>query len=206
MDLEFDGSSVRVTEIREAHEYAGQRVHLMAHLGTARIAMQIDIGFGDAVTPGPIAVEYPTLLDFPAPRLRIYPKETVVAEKVHAMTVLGIANSRMKDFYDLWFMARMFSFAGQSLVDAIHATFERRKTFIPTEPPLALTITFAQQSQKVQQWQAFLSRNEIELDGVSFEEIINYLSDFLMPPLSAAATKSSFLANWTPADGWSKLS
>ena len=121
------------------------------------------------------------------------------------MTVLGITNSRMKDFYDQWFIPRTFSFAGQPLVDAIHATFDRRKTPIPAEAPLALTATFAHRSQKAQQWQAFLSRNELDPGPVSFEEIIADLHDFLMPPLSAASTATSFVANWVPGDGWDML-
>lgn len=199
--LVFDADSVQVMEIREQQEYDGQRVRLVAHLGNARIPLQIDIGFGDAVSPGSIVVQYPTLLDFPAPRLRAYPKETVVAEKVQAMVALGMANSRMKDFYDLWVMARTFSFAGELLVKALRATFARRRTPIPTQPPTALTSAFAHHQQKRRQWQAFLSRNGIDLGDVTFAQVVDKLSRFLMPPLSAARTLSPFPAMWV-VDDW----
>lgn len=200
--LTFDVDSVNVVEIREGQEYPGQRVQMVAYLGTARVHLQIDIGFGDAVTPGPVDAQYPTLLDFPAPQLRVYPRETVIAEKLQAMISLGIANSRMKDFYDIWFMARTFHFEGQLLVDAIRATFERRRTDIPTEPPLALTEVFTSHPQKVRQWQAFLSRNEVDLRGMAFEEIIDNLRSFLLPPLIAASTNTSYSATWSIVDGW----
>lgn len=132
--LMFDGRSVQVEEIREAQEYPGQRVRLQAHLGQARISLQVDIGFGDVITPAAPEVEYPSLLDFPAPRLRVYPKETVIAEKFQAMVVLGFINSRMKDFYDVWLMSKEFSFAGRLLARAIQATFERRQTDLPHSP------------------------------------------------------------------------
>lgn len=195
--LIFDPDSVQITPIRELQEYDGQRVKLTAHLANARIPLQIDIGFGDAVTPAPVTVEYPTLLDFPAPQLRIYPKETVVAEKTQALVALGMANSRMKDFYDLWFLANKFSFAGEPLADAMSATFARRRTPIPADQPLGLTETFYHHLQKQQQWRAFLSRNEIELDENSFADIIDELRKFLMPPLVAARNQTHFVATWT---------
>lgn len=133
--LTFAADAIRAGPIKEGDEYQGIRIHIDARLGNARIRLQIDVGFGDAVTPAPQAVSYPTLLEFPAPRLLAYPRETVVAEKFQAMTVLGIANSRMKDFYDLWTLARQFSFEGATLSAAIEATFDRRKTPLPTDAP-----------------------------------------------------------------------
>jgi predicted nucleotidyltransferase component of viral defense system len=137
--LEFLTETVRGARIREDEEYEGVRVQLEARLATARIKVQIDVGFGDVMTPAPQEIEYPVLLDFPAPRLRTYPRETVVAEKFEALVKLGIANSRMKDFYDLWVMARDFEFEGALLSQAIKATFERRGTALPTDVPLALS-------------------------------------------------------------------
>lgn len=134
--LIFDADSVRVTEIREGQVYPGRRVKLVGQLGTARTPVQIDVGFGDAVTPEAIEIDYPTLLDLPAPRLRAYPPETVVAEKLEAMVTLGMQNSRLRDFYDLWLIARQFSFEGPTLVAAVVATLSAEgRTFRTRCPP-----------------------------------------------------------------------
>lgn len=141
--LEFDPDSIRVAEIREGQSYQGQRVKLIARLGNANIPAQVDIGFGDVVTPEAQAIDYPTLLNLPAPRIRAYPPETVVAEKLQALVDLGMQNSRMKDFYDLWIIARQFSFEGPTMVAAVRATFERRATTLPKTVPTGLSEEFA---------------------------------------------------------------
>jgi len=125
--LNFDPQSIRVAEIREGQIYMGQRVKLVAFLSTARIPVQVDVGFGDVVTPDAEEIEYPTLLDLPAPTIRAYPPETVIAEKLQAMVALGMQNSRMRDYYDLWIISRQFSFEGAALVAAVQATFNRRR-------------------------------------------------------------------------------
>jgi Nucleotidyl transferase AbiEii toxin, Type IV TA system len=198
--LVFDPDSVRVTEIREEQEYGGQRVHLLATLGRARIPLQIDIGFGDAVTPAAEQVEYPALLELPGPRLWAYPKESVVAEKLHAMVALGVLNSRMKDFYDVWTMAQVFPFDGHTLCRAIWSTFERRRTEIPSSAPAGLTAKFAGQADKIVQWKAFLARNRLDVGGAEFARVIDDLGDFLLPPLSAIAGGQDFGKVW-PAQG-----
>jgi predicted nucleotidyltransferase component of viral defense system len=200
--LIFDAQSVRVSTIREDQEYQGQRVVLTARLGQARLSLQIDIGFGDAVFPAPIETTYPTLLEFPPPRLRIYPKESVVAEKLHAMVVLDLTNSRMKDFYDIWTLSRLFSFDSVALTQAIQATFDRRKTAIPMIMPTALTPEFAYHPTKVSQWQAFLKRNQLDIGEVSFAQIIDDLQIFLSLPLQALAQATHFSASWTVRDKW----
>lgn len=142
--LEFKDDTVSGQRIKEDQEYEGVRIELMALLGVARIPIQIDIGFGDALANRPQELsKFPTILDLPAPRVRTYPRETVVAEKFQAMVMLGIANSRMKDFYDLWFLSQKFEFEGEALSLAIKATFERRQTSVPHVPPLALTPEFS---------------------------------------------------------------
>lgn len=156
--LTFDESSIRIANIREEQEYQGQRVQLIAYLGKARIDLRIDIGYGDVVHPAPVELLYPALLKFPPPKVLAYPPESVVAEKLQAMVAFGMANSRMKDFYDVWDLARQFSFEGRTLVDAIKAIFERRRTEIPQEPPIALTVEFAEDPDKRGQWAAFLGR------------------------------------------------
>ena len=135
--LNFRAESVHAVRMKEDEEYEGLRLKLQAYLDAARISVQIDVGFGDAVTPGPDEITYPTLLDFPAPTLKAYPRVTVVAEKFQAMVMLGIANSRMKDFYDVWTLARHFAFSGPVLCAAMRATFERRKTVLPSTTALS---------------------------------------------------------------------
>jgi hypothetical protein len=152
----FDASAPDVGLIREEQEYGGIRIVTHARVTTARVRLQIDVGFGDALTPEALAIDFPTLLDFPAPRLRVYPRETVVAEKADAMVQLGLANSRMKDFYDLVVLSRLFEFDGRLLARAIRATFERRKTPLPLGLPTALTSEFADDPVKNTQWTAFV--------------------------------------------------
>jgi predicted nucleotidyltransferase component of viral defense system len=202
--LAFDAESIRIREIRELQEYGGQRVEFMAHLGKAHILMRVDIGFGDVVLPAATMAEYPTLLGFAAPRLRIYSRESVVAEKLHAMTVLDLTNSRLKDFYDLWVLARLFPFEGGMLQRAIAATFARRETALPEQLPMALTGAFAEAPGKAAQWLAFLRRNAIDVGDIQFAEILSELGAFLAPPLLAAASPAGFHAHWPAGGPWSK--
>lgn len=150
--LEFEEGSIRGEEIREDQEYRGVRVRLTAHLAGARIPLQVDVAFGDVVTPAPEPLEYPTMLDLPAPRLRAYPPEPVVAEKFQAMVALGMANSRMKDFYDVWALAERMRFEGRRLRRALEATFRRRRTPVPADAPVALTAEFHDDGSKRVQW------------------------------------------------------
>lgn len=200
--LAFLPETVAVNPIREEQEYGGQRVTLTAMLGNARIPLQIDVGFGDAVTPAAEVVELPTLLAMPAPSLRAYPKETVVAEKFQAMVVLGMANSRMKDFFDLWILCRSFSFSGQTLSDAIRATFRRRKTALPTDVPIALTDAFAADTKKQTQWKAFVSRADLSTKVAPLPDVLAFLRAFLLPPLQAVVAKTDFDWAWNPEGPW----
>jgi predicted nucleotidyltransferase component of viral defense system len=200
--LSFDPATVRVEEIRATEEYRGRRVRMVAMLGKARIPLQVDVGFGDAITPAAQELEYPTLLEFPAARLRVYPKESVVAEKLQAMVVLGMLNSRMGDFYDLWWMSRMFEFDGAVLARAIEATFARRRTAIPRATPVALTEAFALEPDKMTQWSAFLSRNRLDVGGVEFADVIQQLRRFLEPCLSALADGREWDKTWPEGGPW----
>lgn len=193
----FDPESVQAQAIREDNTYGGTRITLVARIGSARCALQIDVGFGDAVTPGPQTVAYPTLLDdFKAPTLRVYPVYTVIAEKYQAMVMLGQANSRMKDFFDLAVIARRTELDGATLASAIAATFSRRQTALPTERPLALTKQFSGDAAKLRQWQAFLNKNRI--DAASLGDAVALLNDLLWPPTQVAATNSQATAIWRP--------
>lgn len=201
--LQFDSSSVTVDAIREDQEYGGQRIKLTVRLGQARVSLQIDVGFGDAVTPAAETIEYPTLLGMEPPRLRAYPKETVVAEKLEAMVQLGLTNTRMKDFYDLVVLARSFAFDGPTLRDAIAATFRRRGTPFPSDTPIALTDAFAADETKRKQWLAFLSRSGLGERAGELIAVAEELRTFLLAPLRMAANGAVPAVNrWEPGGPW----
>jgi hypothetical protein len=153
--VSFDHDALRIEAIREAHEYGGSRLRTTAMLAGACIPITVDIGFGDAVEPGVQDIELPVLLDMPAPRLRAYAPETVIAEKLHAMVVLGMANTRMKDYHDVWMITTAFALEPERLRRAIAATFARRQTAIPSQIPEGLSDDFAQDPGKLRQWAAF---------------------------------------------------
>lgn len=165
--LRFDVGSIVIEPIREEATYAGLRARLVAFLGGARCHVQWDVGFGDAVTPGPQEADYPVLLDgFTPPRLRVYPRETVFAEKFEAIATLGIANSRMKDYFDLAALIHEGAMDQPVLAQAIRATFQRRGTALPDGVPFGLTEAFAVDRQKQEQWRAFLARNRLQAPGL----------------------------------------
>jgi len=174
----FDVDALRVELIREELEYGGLRLRTTARLAGARITVAIDIGFGDAIEPGIEEINLPVLLDFPEPRLRAYARETVVAEKFQAMVMLGLANSRMKDYYDIWMLSRSYDFDAERLSRAIAATFARRGTAIPEQVPDALTAAFALDVTKQRQWAAFV--RDLAGDVPALETIVIDLADFLM--------------------------
>ncbi len=198
----FDSDSITLSDIREDQEYHGQRVKLTASLGNAEICLQIDIGFGDAIVPDAEECEYPVLLDFPAPRLRCYAKETVIAEKLQAMVALGAINSRVKDLYDIWTLSHQAAFDGQILAKAIASTFERRKTEIPTAEPVALTAEFTGDPNTAALWKAFLERSGLDVSGASLDGVAKDIADFLMPPMQAARQGIDFKKAWPPSGPW----
>ncbi|MCK4765130.1 MAG: nucleotidyl transferase AbiEii/AbiGii toxin family protein [Candidatus Aminicenantes bacterium] len=200
--IEFAPESVSCSEIRERNVYLGIRIKLLSELAGAKLRLQIDIGFGDVIVPEPEQITYPTLLKFPAPRLRSYSRYTMVAEKFQAMVMLGIANSRMKDFYDTWIMAGEFEFSGEVLYRAVEATFNRRSTPIFSKAPIALTDTFSGDKIKRTQWNAFLRKNRLDTKGKSFEDIVKFLNIFFMPVVSALYKKAGFDCHWPPGGPW----
>ncbi|MGY3539840.1 putative nucleotidyltransferase component of viral defense system [Bradyrhizobium sp. USDA 4515] len=187
--VEFDANALRVDRIREELEYGGLRLRTAASISGARINLTIDIGFGDAMEPGAEMLDYPSMLAFPAPRLRAYARETVIAEKFQAMIALGRANSRMKDFYDIWILSKSFDFAGDRLARAIAATFARRETAIPVDLPDALTPAFGNDEQKQRQWNAFI-RN-VSANPGSLEDVVANLAEFLMPHAIQASASNN---------------
>jgi predicted nucleotidyltransferase component of viral defense system len=200
--LVFESASIEGTKIKEDDEYDGVRIKLLADLAGARIPMQIDIGFGDAVYPEPELASFPVLLPLEAPLVRAYPREASIAEKFHAMVVLDIRNSRMKDFYDLWLMAGSWTFDMASLRKAILASFERRGSMIPTGIPFALTADFLNDPQKKLQWSAFVSRLNSVDQIPSLEELGTILRNFLLPCISGDSVSIAETLSWTPNHGW----
>lgn len=199
--LVFDSEAARGEAIRVSDPYAGVRVRLEARLAGARIPMQIDVGFGDSVTPPPQRVDYPVMLDHPPPSILAYPQEAVVAEKLEAMISLAVTNSRMKDFHDIYALAASRRFLGRSLARAIHATFDRRGTPLPEGRPLVLTRDFLADPNRQSQWRAFLRRSRLEAvpDG---GELADALYEFLGPVLAALAEEQPFTATWPPGGPW----
>lgn len=200
--LAFDSERIEADPIREGGMRGGLRLRTSARLGAAVIPVRIDIGFGDAVTPGPLELEYPVLLDQPAPRLNAYPRETVVAEKFEAIVALDLANSRMKDFYDLLALSRLFAFDGATLAAAIRATFETRGTDIPRERPPPLTGLFSDDPRKAQQWRSFLAREPLLIDEPDLRKAISEVGDFIMPAAQGAIDDRVSPRRWTPDGGW----
>lgn len=177
--ITFDGDGLRATPIREDMEYGGIRLRTTATIARARIYVTVDIGFGDAVEPGPEEIHLPVLLDLPAPHLRAYARETVIAEKFHAMVTLGRANSRMKDFYDVWMLSKTYEFNRERLAQAIAATFTRRGTDIPQSLPDAFTPEFFRDPSKLQQWTAFV--RDLSAEPPSFEMVMSEVATFIGP-------------------------
>lgn len=184
--IAFDPASVTVEEIRKEADYSGVRVIIAGELAKARCKTQIDVGFGDAVTPAPVDSVYPVLLDdLPAPRLRAYPTYTVIAEKLHAIALLGMTNSRLKDYFDLSVLLERETLDTDLLARAIKATFERRGMSVPNAVPIGLTDEFAHDSSRQSLWLAFLKKNELLPEPLP--AIVDRLRSALAPALNRAA-------------------
>ena len=194
----FPADGVTAEQSRPHEDRQGIKVRLLALMEKSRYPLAIDIGFGDAVASTPETMSLPMLLEgFPPIQLRVYPKETVIAEKTQAMVSLGILNSRLKDFYDIWYLATHFDFDGILLSRAIAATFRRRSTPIPGEIPVALTPAFADESTRKAAWNSFLSRNPgIQGKPLPLTNVTTVLAEFLMPPLLAARSKMILMNHW----------
>jgi len=185
----------------EDADYEGVRVRFRGSLGTVRITMQLDIGFGDVVVPQPATVEYPTILPLPVPRLHGYSRESAVAEKFEAMVKLGMLNSRLKDFFDIWLLSRQFDFDGKTLATAIAKTFGRRRTAVPAEP-VALTDVFAADTGKQTQWRGFLRRNRLQHAPDNLADVVTAIAAFLGPIAKALASGNGFEHIWQAPGPW----
>ncbi len=198
--MHFDPGTVRVSAIREGDAGGGRRVTLQGRLGNAKLGVQVDVGWGDAITPAARWLQYPTMLDLPQPRLRAYPPETVIAEKFHAMVKLGRLNSRMRDFHDVLVLQAERDFRGSTLVRAVRATFRRRETALPAGRPVALTEEFAQEA--AQRWRAFVLKNGLRFAPQEFEPVVAALDHFLSPVIEALPGAGTFTARWQRGGPW----
>ena len=201
--LVFDAASVITERIAEDADYHGVRVKFRGYLGNARIAMQIDIGFSDVMTPGPVKISYPSILDHPCADLNAYNCETVIAEKFEAMVKLGTLNSRMKDFFDVWTLSRHFEFNGGELAEAIAKTFAQRATAIVADA-VCFSADFAADRSKSTQWSAFLRTSRLIDTPTHFPEIIESVRGFLQPVAEKLATGEEFAGTWSPGGPWHK--
>lgn len=199
--LVFDASGVSGKRIKEDAEYEGVRVTFVGYLGKARIPIQLDVGFGDAVHPTPKSVSYPTILELPAPRLRVYPHETLVAEKFEAMVKLGLVNSRMKDFYDVWVLSRQLDFDGETLAKAVSLTFSNRGTEIELDP-VALSPTFTDSDRVEKQWSAFARRTLLGSTPITLSGLREPLREFLLPVAQSLLEGAGFNRTWNAPGPW----
>ena len=197
--LKFDPETVEAQRIKEDAVYEGVRIRFHGQLGNARIHMQVDVGFGDLIHPDAVQANYPALLDLPAPSLRIYPPETVVAEKAEAMVHLGSLNSRMKDFYDIWRISQQFNFEGAVLCKAISRTFGNRKTAVIEFDDLVAELLDRETFQM--QWTAFLGKSAIS-GPKTFPEVLALIGQFLSPVFSSINNNEALSQKWVPPGPW----
>lgn len=200
--IQFDPETIQGATIKEDADYEGLRVTFTASLANAKVRMQLDLGFGDALDAPAQLADYPAILDFPAPRLYGYSRETAIAEKFEAMAKLGPINSRMKDFFDIWLLSRQFEFDAPALVSAIGKTFARRGTPLSL-PPYALTRDFAADPLKQTQWRAFLDKSSLAAPS-QLDELVEVLAAFLLPVAAAARDGSQLSSHWLPPGPWAK--
>jgi hypothetical protein len=206
MDVEADGMSyhaetVTAARITEDAEYQGVRAHVQGSLGNARVSLQIDIGFGDVIVPGPNRIAYPVLLDFSHPELNGYSMESTIAEKFQAMVKLGVLNSRMKDFYDIWMLCRTFDFRGELLAEAVEKTFENRNTPV-TVGPKVFDPSFAQDRNKKVQWQGFIRKAKLANAPEDFEDAVAVVKMFLEPVAVSLFERRVFHNIWNAPGPW----
>lgn len=200
--LAFDEQSVVAKAIREESVYNGVRVVVNVSLGVMRMRLQVDVGFGDIIVPEPQSAEFPALLAEHGPVIRLYSPETVIAEKFNAMVVLGMANSRMKDYFDIWMLGRNFTITGKILRAAIEQTFAKRQTPLPKTEPTGLSEEFSSNQQKQRQWDGFLRRQRRLDSAPSLADIVEANRGFLMPIVTSIVTRADFKLTWTPDQGW----
>ncbi len=200
--LIFDSESVIGRKINEESEYEGVRVKFKAYLDRSRIPMQVDVGFGDTIYPKPRIIKYPIILDFPAPKIKGYPPESLVAEKFEAIIRLGNLNSRMKDFYDIWLIMHKFNFSGKILKESLKRTFNQRKTILPKERPFIDEDFYRFESERQALWRAFIKKEEIDIAPLNLPDVVKMIEDFLGEPINAINKKNEFNKRWNVNCFW----
>ena len=200
--VSFDPAPIRIEAIRAEDEYAGTRATLPTRCGPARLSLQIDMGLGDSVWPAPQPCTYPALLDFPPPRVLAYPPEAVIAEKLEAIVVLGDRNSRIKDFFDLDHLARLFEFDRATLAEAVRRTFARRGTPVPGEEPIGLTAAYWQNASRPPQVAAFARRAGLTVGPEPGLDLLRALRPFLLPILDDLRRGVTVSGKWAPGGPW----
>ena len=200
--LVFNSATVKGHKIKEGADYEGVRVKFRGFLERSRIVMQVDMGFGDTIYPKPRKIDYPVILDLPKPRLKGYPPESVLSEKFEAMIKLGLLNSRMKDFFDVWSLIRQFNFDGLDLVKSLKGTFKQRKTALPKDKPFFADEIYDEKSDRQILWKAFLIRGDIKHAPEKLLETARVIEEFLIEPLDANSKKQEFCKKWEAPDSW----
>lgn len=200
--LAFDPTTVKGLKIKEDADYEGVRVKFTGFLERSRIPMQIDVAFGDVMYPKVTHIEYPVILDLPTPRLKGYPIESMVSEKFESMVKLGLLNSRMKDFYDIWLLLRQFDFSGLKLTEALKRTFNHRKTPLPVRKPLFAEEIYDEKSDRQTLWKAFLKKGEIKHTPTKLKDVAIDIEEFLIKPLSAINNNQGFNQEWKALGPW----
>jgi hypothetical protein len=199
--LSFNDETVEAVRITEDAEYEGVRVRVHGSLGKTRVSIQVDIGFGDVIVPNPSTVSYPTILDFPAPTFKGYTMESTIAEKFQTMVKLGVLNSRMKDFYDIWVLSRTFNFKGKILAEAVVKTFENRNTPVTLDAAL-FNPSFGKDEDRNAQWKGFIRKTKLIKAPESFEEVMAAVKLFLEPLASSIIEQSEFNRSWNAPGPW----
>lgn len=200
--LMFDAKTVQGRKIKEGADYEGVRVKFVGFLDRSRIPMQIDVGFGDIVYPKTKVIDYPVILDFPKPHLKGYPAESVISEKFEAMIKLGLLNSRMKDFYDIWLMMHQFNFNGSNLAEALKRTFKHRKTDLPAGRPLFAEEIYDEKSDRQTLWRAFLRKDDIKHAPDKLFVTAKDIEKFLLKPLDAINKGIEYNGQWKASGLW----
>lgn len=203
--LMYLANTLRIAPIREENAYGGRRIHIQARLGNARLQLQIDVGIGDAVTPEPVWVELPQMLDLPAPRMRAYRPETSIAEKLETIVARDLLNSRLKDYFDIYVLSMNERFELPVLSMAVQNTFERRDTSLPSEVPMGLTQAFVDEPGKPLQWQSFLNKVGVTDVPDDLAVIVQSVAAFLVPVLDAITNEPDSVMNWPPGGQWQSM-
>jgi len=199
--IKFNVDTIEAERIAEDADCEGVRVHFQGNLGNARMSMQFDVGSGDKVVPRATKIQYPTTIEMPSPALIGYTMESTIAEKFETMVKLGPLNSRMKDFFDIWLLSRLFEFNGETLVSAISSTFGARNTNI-SQYSSVFSAEFRADGTKATKWEAFLRRTAIESAPSQFSAVVEAISTFLGPPAEAVANGTAFSKSWKPGGPW----